>query len=165
MNWWKRAFTCDVRWFWDIFDLPTCTCPIQILHHISLFSKIRCSLTYRVPSYLKIWRHLWMLPKIEILPINTVTFFEEIRSSVSPPISDWILIARRFKTEYPIIPWECRPLSDCWPARFDMQYCVLTSFSVQSRFSWRQLTPSTCVALARVGERALAQPERTNSLE
>ena len=30
----------------DVFDLPTC--PNQILYYISLFSKIRCSLTYNV---------------------------------------------------------------------------------------------------------------------
>ena len=38
------AFTYDVRWFWGISDLPTY--PHQILYYISLFSKIRCSLTY-----------------------------------------------------------------------------------------------------------------------
>ena len=40
----KGAFTYDVRWFFGIFDLPTY--PNQILYYISLFSKIRCSLTY-----------------------------------------------------------------------------------------------------------------------
>ena len=40
----KGAFTYDVRCFGGIFDLPTY--PNQILYYISLFSKIRCSLTY-----------------------------------------------------------------------------------------------------------------------
>ena len=44
------------RWFWDIFDLPTY--PNQILYYISLFSKIRCSLTYlpiKAGHALRIW--------------------------------------------------------------------------------------------------------------
>ena len=40
----KGAFIYDVRWFWCIFDLPTY--PHQMLYYISLFSKIRWSLTY-----------------------------------------------------------------------------------------------------------------------
>ena len=40
----KGAFTYDVRCFRGIFDL--CTYLNQILIYISLFSKIRCSLTY-----------------------------------------------------------------------------------------------------------------------
>ena len=40
----KGAFRYDVRCFGGIFDLPTY--PNQILYYISLFSKIRCSLTY-----------------------------------------------------------------------------------------------------------------------
>ena len=40
--------------FLGIFDLPTY--PNQMLYYIHLFSKIRCSLTY-----LKIWRHMWIL--------------------------------------------------------------------------------------------------------
>ena len=40
----KGAFTYDVRCFWAFFNLPTY--PNQILYYISLFSKIRCSLTY-----------------------------------------------------------------------------------------------------------------------
>jgi hypothetical protein len=40
----KGAFIYDVRCFGGIFDLPTY--PNQILYYISLFSKIRCSLTY-----------------------------------------------------------------------------------------------------------------------
>ena len=53
----KGAFTYDIRCFGDIFDLLTY--PNQILYYIgSLFSKIRC-----LPTYLKIWRHKWMLPK------------------------------------------------------------------------------------------------------
>ena len=55
----KGAFTYDVRCFGGIFDLPTF--PNQILYYISLFSKIRWSLIY-LPTYLKIWRHIWMLP-------------------------------------------------------------------------------------------------------
>ena len=43
----KGAFTYDVRFFWDIFDLPTY--PNQILYYISLFSKIHFSLTYILP--------------------------------------------------------------------------------------------------------------------
>ena len=38
------AFTYDVRCFLGIFDLPTY--PNQMIYYISLFSKIRCSLTY-----------------------------------------------------------------------------------------------------------------------
>ena len=38
------ASTYDVRWFWVIFDLPTY--PNQMIYYISLFSKIRWSLTY-----------------------------------------------------------------------------------------------------------------------
>ena len=38
------AFTYDVICFFGIFDLPTY--PNQIHYYISLFSKIRCSLTY-----------------------------------------------------------------------------------------------------------------------
>ena len=46
---WRNIFylgasTYDVRWFWVIFDLPTY--PNQIIYYISLFSKIRYSLTY-----------------------------------------------------------------------------------------------------------------------
>ena len=37
------------------------TYPNQILYYISLFTKIRWSLTY-LSTYLKIWRHMWMLP-------------------------------------------------------------------------------------------------------
>ena len=40
----RGAFTYDVRCFSDIFDLPTY--PNQMLYYISLFSKIRCSMTY-----------------------------------------------------------------------------------------------------------------------
>jgi hypothetical protein len=40
----KGAFTYDVRCFGGIFDLPTY--PNQMLYYISLFSQIRCSLTY-----------------------------------------------------------------------------------------------------------------------
>ena len=57
------AFTYGVRCFWVIFDLPTY--PNQILYYISLSSKIRCSLTY-VPTYLKIWCHMWMLPNTKV---------------------------------------------------------------------------------------------------
>ena len=42
--WGKGAFIYDVRYFSGIFDLPTY--PHQILYYISLFSKIRWSLTY-----------------------------------------------------------------------------------------------------------------------
>ena len=47
--WWgpklcKGAFIYDVRCFLGIFDLPTY--PHQMLYYISLFSKIRWSLTY-----------------------------------------------------------------------------------------------------------------------
>ena len=42
------AFTCDVRCFGGIFDLSTY--PNQILYYISLFSRIRCSLTYLTPG-------------------------------------------------------------------------------------------------------------------
>ena len=42
--WNLGAFTCDVRCFLTFFDLPTY--PNQILYYISLFSKIRCALTY-----------------------------------------------------------------------------------------------------------------------
>ena len=38
------SFTYDVRCFLGIFDLPTY--PNQILYYISLFNKIRFSLTY-----------------------------------------------------------------------------------------------------------------------
>ena len=40
----KGAFTYDVRCFLGIFDLPTYH--NQMVYYISLFSKIRCSLTY-----------------------------------------------------------------------------------------------------------------------
>ena len=40
----KVGFTYDVRCFLDIFDLPTY--PNPMLYYISLFSKIRCTLTY-----------------------------------------------------------------------------------------------------------------------
>ena len=40
----KGTFTYDVRCFLGIFDLPTN--PNQMVYYISLFSKIRCSLTY-----------------------------------------------------------------------------------------------------------------------
>ena len=40
----KGAFTYDVRYFLGIFDLQTY--PNQMVYYISLFSKIRCSLTY-----------------------------------------------------------------------------------------------------------------------
>ena len=40
----KGAFIYDVRYFLGIFDLPTY--PNQMVYYISLFSKIRCSLTY-----------------------------------------------------------------------------------------------------------------------
>ena len=51
----KGTFTYDVICFLGIFDLLTYH--NKIIYYISLFSKIRCSLTY-----LKIWRHMWMLP-------------------------------------------------------------------------------------------------------
>ena len=63
--------TYDVRCFFGIFDLSTypnqiSTGPFKyyvsmFLAFLSLFSKIRCSLTY-LSTYLKIWRHMWMLP-------------------------------------------------------------------------------------------------------
>ena len=37
----QGAFMYDVRWFWGIFDLPT----LIRYFYISIFSKIRCSLT------------------------------------------------------------------------------------------------------------------------
>ena len=40
----KGASIYDVRWFWAIFDLPTY--PNQMIYYITLFSKIRWSLTY-----------------------------------------------------------------------------------------------------------------------
>ena len=40
----RGAFIYDVRCFLGIFDLPTY--PHQMFYYISLFSKIRCSLTY-----------------------------------------------------------------------------------------------------------------------
>ena len=46
----------------EVFLTYQLTCPNQIRYYIILFSKIRCSLTY-IPTYLKIWRHMWMLPK------------------------------------------------------------------------------------------------------
>jgi hypothetical protein len=46
----RGAFKYDVRCFLGIFDLPTY--PNQILYYISIFSKIRCSLTY-LPYLLK----------------------------------------------------------------------------------------------------------------
>ena len=48
---WRQMF---LGHFWPTY-------PNQILYYISLCSKIRCSLTY-LPTYLKIWRHMWMLP-------------------------------------------------------------------------------------------------------
>ena len=43
-NYSKGTSTYDVRWFWAIFDLPTY--PNQMIYYISLFDKIRWSLTY-----------------------------------------------------------------------------------------------------------------------
>ena len=40
----KGAHTFDVKWILGIFDIPTY--PNQILYYISLFDKIRYSLTY-----------------------------------------------------------------------------------------------------------------------
>ena len=34
-----------------------------MVYYISLFTKIRCSSFTYLPTYLKIWRHMWMLPK------------------------------------------------------------------------------------------------------
>ena len=40
----EHSHKYDVRWFWGIFDLPTLI--RYFTTYISLFSKIRCSLTY-----------------------------------------------------------------------------------------------------------------------
>ena len=45
-----------------------------MLYYISLFTNIRCSLTY-LPTYLKVWRHMWMLPN-HTYARNRLTNFE-----------------------------------------------------------------------------------------
>ena len=49
---WRQMFW---GYFWPTYHN-------QILYYISLFRNIRFSLTY-LPKYLKIWHHIWMLPK------------------------------------------------------------------------------------------------------
>ena len=46
------------------------------LYYISLFSKIRCSLIY-LSTYLKIWRHMWMLPKYFHMVVRNSSFRSE----------------------------------------------------------------------------------------
>ena len=51
--------TSDDLWAFLTYLL---TYPNQILYYISLFSKIRFSITY-LPTYLEIGHHMWTLPK------------------------------------------------------------------------------------------------------
>ena len=55
--WDNSHMTSDV---FGAFLIHLPTYPNQILYYISLFSKIRCSLTYLL-TYLKIWCHMWTL--------------------------------------------------------------------------------------------------------
>jgi hypothetical protein len=63
--------------FFGHFDQPTY--PNQVLYYtVSLFSKIRLSLTYLLlptylsSKYLKIWRHMWMLPNGDSPTISNI---------------------------------------------------------------------------------------------
>ena len=64
----KKQFTSDVRCILGIFDLPAY--PNQILYYISLFSKIRCSLTY-LPKNLTLYVNA---PLSNLAPIFRMKF-------------------------------------------------------------------------------------------
>ena len=58
-----EAMVCCFGWNVTHSSAYGCSVPTEFLSvYISLFSKIRWGLTY-LPTYLRIWRHIWMLPK------------------------------------------------------------------------------------------------------
>ena len=134
-----------LQFIWSKFSFIKCTWDSYIF--VGLFKSYRShfqpKLIFELVKY-----------KFNILPAATLS--EEIRSSVSFAISDLILIAIRFKTEYPL--GESAPFrfcSDCWPACFD-------EFErVQSSFSRRQLTRLLGAGVSRARKRPLAQPKHS----